>query len=152
MHEAGGKWFWWGAKGNTAAVALYNMMYERFTRYHNINNLIWVWSSPEPEWYPGNLKVDIIGYDSYPGDYNYDCRENIYVQLRKIVQNKKMIQLTENGPIPNFAECFKDGIKWGLFMSWSDLVFSQNSMAHIKEIYNLPFVKRLGSGRESPSI
>jgi len=74
LHEAGGKWFWWGAKTNTATIQLYNMMYDRFTNYHQLNNLIWVWSTPEPDWYPGNLKVDIMGYDSYPGAYNYGCR------------------------------------------------------------------------------
>jgi mannan endo-1,4-beta-mannosidase len=69
-------------------------MYDRLTNYHQINNLIWVWSTPEAEWYPGNLKVDIIGYDSYPGNYNYGCREDIYVQLRKMSNGAKMIQLS----------------------------------------------------------
>ena len=144
LHEAGGKWFWWGAKTNTAAIQLYNMMYDRFTNYHQLNNLIWVWSTPEPDWYPGNLKVDIMGYDSYPGSYNYGCRDDIYAQLVRIVKGAKMIQLTQNGPIPNFDQCMLNGVKWGVFMSWNDLVFSQNSMDHIKAVYNLPFVKKIG--------
>ena len=37
-----------------------------------------------------------------------------------------------------------NGVKWGVFMSWNDLVFSQNSMDHIKAVYNLPFVKKIG--------
>lgn len=90
-----------------------------------------------------------MGYDSYPGVYNYDCREGIYVQLRKIVQDKKMIQLTENGPIPNFGDCFKDQVFWGLFMSWNDLVFSQNTIDHIKQVYSQPYVKRLGQAEKS---
>ena len=96
--------------------------------------------------------MDIIGYDSYPGNYNYDCEENVYVGLRKLVGDKKMVQMTENGPIPNFAECFKDGVKWGLFMSWNDLVFSQNTMDHIKQIYSQDYVKKLGQPKETSLI
>lgn len=143
LHEAGGKWFWWGAKTSAACIGLYNLMYDRYTNYYKINNLIWVWSTPEPDWYPGNTKVDIIGYDNYPGSNNYDCRANIYASLNKIVQGKKMIQMTETGPIPNITDCFKAGVRWGVFMTWDDLVFSQNSASQIKSIYSLPSVKKL---------
>ena len=34
LHEAGGKWFWWGAKSNQDAKKLYQLMYTRFTEYH----------------------------------------------------------------------------------------------------------------------
>ena len=47
-----------------------------------------------------------------------------------------MIGMTENGPIPEWSNCFKKGVKWGLFMGWSDLVFSQNEQKHLYEIYN----------------
>lgn len=76
-------------------------MYDRYTNYHHIDNLVWVWSTPEPDWYPGNQLVDILGFDSYPGSYNYGCREDIYYQLVNLVQKHKMIYMTENGPIPN---------------------------------------------------
>lgn len=143
LHEAGGGWFWWGAKGSCAAVGLYNLMYERLTSYHRINNLIWSWSSPEADWYPGNTRVDILGYDSYPGNYNYSCLDSIYNQLNTISFGKKIIALTENGPIPNMDTCLASGIKWSFFMSWSDLVFSQNSIEHIKSVYALTIVKSL---------
>ena len=67
LHEAGGGWFWWGAKGPEPCKALYNIMYDRMMNHHELHNLIWVWSTPEESWYPGNDKVDIIGHDSYPG-------------------------------------------------------------------------------------
>jgi len=145
LHEAGGKWFWWGSATSTVAIALYNLMYDRYTNYHKINNLIWVWSTPEPTWYPGNLKVDIVGYDSYPGTYNYDCRADIYKQINTFTLGKKMIQMTENGPIPWFPTCFSlsTPVKWGIFMSWSDLVFWQNDQAWIPKVYNLTIVKKL---------
>lgn len=110
-------------------------MFDRLTNYHQLNNLIWTWSSPEPGWYPGNLRVDMLGYDSYPGAYNYDCRLDVYQSLRKIVGDQKMLHLTENGPIPDFTSCWQQGARWGYFLSWSDLVFSQNSDQHLIEIY-----------------
>lgn len=76
-------------------------MYDRITNYHKINNLIWCWSTPEVDWYPGNIRVDIMGFDSYPGNYNYNCQQNVFASLNKIVQGQKMIMMTENGPIPD---------------------------------------------------
>ena len=81
LHEAGGKWFWWGAKGADACKKLYDIMRDRLINHHKLDNLIWVWSTPESDWYPGNEKVDIIGYDNYPGAHNYDCNTNMYNQL-----------------------------------------------------------------------
>lgn len=111
------------------------MIYDRLTNFHQINNLIWIWSSPSASWYPGNGKVDMIGYDSYPGNYNYDCRLSIYQSLWQIVNGKKMVHMTENGPIPDINKCWQEGALWGYFLSWSDLVFSQNSDQHLEEIY-----------------
>ncbi len=136
LHEAGGTWFWWGAKGAAACKSLYDIMYNRLTNYHGLNNLIWVWSSPEPSWYPGNSKVDIIGYDSYPGAYNYTTQKSMFDQLNTIVGGQKLVALTENGPIPDIDQAFADGAPWSFFMSWVDLVTAQNSNAHIIEAYN----------------
>ena len=46
LHEAGGKWFWWGAKTSSACKTLYNMMFKRFVEHEKINNLVWIWSTP----------------------------------------------------------------------------------------------------------
>lgn len=55
LHEAEGRWFWWGAQGPDSAKQLYRIMYDRLTHYHHLNNLIWVWNSESPEWYPGTM-------------------------------------------------------------------------------------------------
>jgi mannan endo-1,4-beta-mannosidase len=135
LHEAGGAWFWWGADGPTPCLALYDLMYNRLTNYHGLHNLIWVWSTPEPAWYPGNSKVDIIGYDSYPGAYNYSTQKSIFDQLYTIVGGQKLIALTENGPIPDIAASFSQDAPWSYFMSWVDLVSTQNTNAHIVTSY-----------------
>jgi mannan endo-1,4-beta-mannosidase len=136
LHEAGGAWFWWGAKGPAAALALYDMVYNRIVNYHNIHNLIWQWSTPEANWYPGNSKVDMLGYDSYPGAYNYGTQKLIFDQLYTIVNGQKILAMTENGPIPDPDLCFSSDAKWAYVMSWSDLVTQQNSSAQLNLVYN----------------
>jgi mannan endo-1,4-beta-mannosidase len=140
LHEAGGGWFWWGAKGSAAALALYDILYNRLVNYHNIHNLIWQWSTPEPDWYPGNSKVDMLGYDSYPGAFNYGTQKLIFDQLFTIVNGQKMLAMTENGPIPDPDACFTSDAKWAYFMSWSNLVTQQNSPAQLSLVYNHPKV------------
>ena len=136
LHEAGGAWFWWGARGANACKAMYDIMYNRLTVYHGINNLIWAWSTPEPTWYPGNAKVDIIGYDSYPGAYNYTTQKGVFDQLNTIVGGQKLVAMTENGPIPTITQAFADDAPWSYFMSWVDLVALQNTNAHIITSFN----------------
>lgn len=136
LHEAGGAWFWWGAKGPSACRKLYGIVYDRLTNYHGLNNLIWVWSTPETDWYPGNDSVDIVGYDSYPGAYNYDPQKAAFDRLYNLVNGEKLIAMSENGPIPDPDECLEYDAPWSYFMSWSDLVTQQNTNQHISEVYN----------------
>ena len=136
LHEAGGGWFWWGAKGSAPAKALYDIMYDRLHNYYGLHNLIWVWSTPEADWYPGNDKVDIIGYDSYPGDYNYTPQKNMFDHLYNVTTGKKLIAMSENGPIPNVGDMFSSEATWSYFMTWNDLATKQNTNQHLTEVYN----------------
>ncbi|HEY3372164.1 MAG TPA: glycosyl hydrolase [Prolixibacteraceae bacterium] len=140
LHEAGGAWFWWGAKGPKACKDLFYILYDRLTNYHHLNNLIWVWSTPETDWYPGNSFIDILGHDSYPGLYNYDMQKNSFDRIYNLSQGKKLIAMTENGPIPNPDDCLALDAPWAYFMSWGDLVAAQNSKEHIKEVLTNPKV------------
>ena len=135
LHEAGGGWFWWGAKGSAAAKALYDTMYTRFTTVHGLHNLIWVWSTPEGDWYPGNSKVDIIGYDSYPDPPSYITQKTMFDQLFAMVQGQKLVTMSENGPIPDPDACIADDARWSYFSSWGDLVASQNDTPHIVSVF-----------------
>lgn len=70
LHEAEGKWFWWGAQGPEPCKQLWHIMYERLTVKHGLNNLVWVWNSVAPDWYPGNDAVDMVSADTYAeGDH-----------------------------------------------------------------------------------
>lgn len=136
LHEAGGGWFWWGAKGPEPALKLYDIMYDRLTRQHRLHNLIWVWSTPEPDWYPGNGKVDIAGYDSYPGPYDHRPQKEMFERVYSLVNGEKLVALSENGPIPYFEA----GAKWSYFLSWGELVREQNTAPHIRNTFEQPEV------------
>lgn len=136
LHEASGGWFWWGAKGPSACLSLFNIVFDRITNLYGLNNLLWVWSSPEPAWYPGNTKIDIVGHDSYPGNYIYDVKKNDFDLLYTLGNGHKIIAMAENGPIPNPDDCLSLDAPWSYFMSWSNLVSSQNTTQHIIDVFS----------------
>lgn len=91
LHEAEGGWFWWGAKGPEPAKKLWNIVYERLTVHHKLNNLIWVWNSVAKDWYPGNAKVDINSADTYSqGDHGVSSPSLIIIFPRR-----RMFELTQ---------------------------------------------------------
>lgn len=152
LHEAGGGWFWWGAKGPVACKQLYQILYNRLTNDHGLNNLIWVWSTPETDWYPGNDSVDIVGNDSYPGAYNYDVQKSAFDRLYQLSTGNKLIAMSENGPIPNPDDCMTYDAPWSYFMSWSDLVTAQNSNQHIIDVFNNSLVMTMENTTDVNSV
>jgi len=144
-HEMNGVWFWWGNKKGPDGVAkLYKIMYDRYTNYHHLNNLIWVWGAnslrdiPKDEayhykdFYPGANYVDILGTDVY----HFDYEQNDYEELLALAAGKP-IALTENGEMPN-ADVLKAQPKWLWFMTWTSWLWTDNPKGRAKEIYDLP--------------
>ncbi len=140
LHEAGGGWFWWGAKGPEACKKLYSLLFDRLKNHHQLHNLIWIWSTPESDWYPGNDSVDIAGYDSYPGVYNYGTQKSAFDNLYNLTGGEKLIAMTENGPIPDPENCLTTDAPWLYFMSWSNLVTQHNTAQHLRDVFNHPDV------------
>ncbi|SDY13354.1 mannan endo-1,4-beta-mannosidase [Evansella caseinilytica] len=143
LHEAEGGWFWWGSKGPEPAKELYRIMYDRLTNHHQINNLIWVWNSIDPAWYPGNDVVDIVSADHYsaPGDYNPVIAK--YEELVSLVEDTKIVALTENGAIPDPDLLIAYGAHWSWFCTWTgEFLFddTHNSKEHLVYVYNHPYV------------
>ena len=124
LHEAAGGWFWWGNSGSEAFIALWKLMYERFTSYHGLNNLIWVWNGQSKSYYPGDDYVDIIGVDYYASARDYSSYSSKYYEAVNYCDNPgsapKMVALTENGTIPSPDNCYADGAMWAWFMTWND--------------------------------
>lgn len=142
LHEASGTWFWWSAKGAGNYKALWNIMYERLVNYHGLHNLIWTWTGDDAAWYPGNDKVDILGIDAYPGNFNYTINKVSYDKIYNISGGTKLLALTENGPIPDIDQALNNGAPWAFFMSWYD-VKEGNDNAHLVSVFGHPDVVTL---------
>lgn len=143
LHEAEGGWFWWGAKGPEPAKALWRLLFDRLTHHHGLNNLIWVWNSVSPQWYPGDDVVDIVSFDSYPPPGDYGPVIQPYESLQALVQGKKLIALTENGAIPDPDLLPVYGAYWSWFCTWTgDFLTggSHNSLEHLKKVYHSEYV------------
>ena len=95
-------------------------MFDRMTNYHGLNNLIWVWTSQgnDPDWYPGDNYVDIVGTDIYPETNVHDSQIVQFNKVKSIVNSKKMIALSECGGIPDPNKMFEKGDTWLWFMPW----------------------------------
>ncbi|SDM61997.1 glycosyl hydrolase [Paenibacillus jilunlii] len=146
LHEAEGGWFWWGAKGPEPAKRLWRLMVDRLTNYHRLNNLVWVWNSENPEWYPGDDVVDIASADIYnpAGDYNPSIAK--YEKLVSLVNGKKVIGLAENGPIPDPEMLQAYGADWSFFTTWTGNFIKDgttNSAEHLQRIYKHDYVLTL---------
>ena len=118
-HEMNGRWFWWGDKG-TAFRQLWVNMYERYTNFHHLNNLIWVFGpnigcSDPAIFFPGSQYVDIGGLDIYNSTRKMDIAQHDHI---KSVMNGKLIAMTESGLLPPADEMIgKTEYVW--FMPWT---------------------------------
>lgn len=139
LHEAEGGWFWWGAKGPEPAKQLYRIVYDRLANKHELNNLIWIWNSVQPEWYPGDDVVDIVSVDSYPAPGDHSPAINYFDNLVALVSNKKLVAMTENGSIPDPDLMKAYGANWSWFVTWEGDYLNDgkhNSQEILKKIYN----------------
>lgn len=123
-YEDGKAWFWWGNSGAEAYIALWKLMFERFTEYHNLHNILWVWNGQSKDFYPGDAYVDFIGQDIYPDPYDYSSQYQQFITNVNYCDNPstapKMVALTENGTIPSPSECYEEHAMWAWFMTWND--------------------------------
>jgi mannan endo-1,4-beta-mannosidase len=142
-HEMNGEWFWWGhKKGPQGFKRLWVMLYDRFTKHHKLNNLIWVWDANAPrsvpgergipyeDCFPGAEYVDVLASDIYRNDY----KPSHYEQLLALGQGKP-VALGEVGELPSL-EILQQQPQWTWFMSWGWILFLANEPDHIKAIYH----------------
>jgi mannan endo-1,4-beta-mannosidase len=122
LHEAQGGWFWWGAQGPDAFRALWRLTYDRLTNHHDLNNLIWVFTSSAAEqghlaWYPGDQYVDIVGIDIYTDPASSMSGE--WLDLLDHYDGRKLITLSETGTLPDAELIEQRGTRWSWFTPWS---------------------------------
>lgn len=149
LHEANGRWFWWGAGGPEPFKKLWRMMFDDFTAQHHLTNLIWVFS-PGAEtdlaaWYPGDAYVDIVAPDHYPMDGNHNPAKDIFDELYRMTRGQKLLAFGENGPVPDPALLVRDHAGWLFFTTWSgDILFKKTTSEQLHTYYNNPYVLTLG--------
>lgn len=136
FHESEGTWFWWGHKGPKVAKQLYRIMYERYTHYHKLNHLIWVWNSPLAEGYVGDDVTDVISIDLYPPKHQHSDLQPEYEELVQITPNKKLVALGEIGVIPSLAQLSATKIPWLWYMTWSNEYGASEEWNTKEELYN----------------
>ncbi|RYP22092.1 hypothetical protein DL765_001851 [Monosporascus sp. GIB2] len=144
LHEAEGGWFWWGAQGPEPAKKLWDLLYDRLTNHHGINNLIWTWNSLAANWYPGNSTVDILSADVYSQGHGPMSSE--YNQLYELGGGKKLIAATEVGaaPLPELLQAYR--ADWVYFAVWGSQFIDNpewNPVDVLKKIYNHEYVLTL---------
>jgi len=152
LHEASGGWFWWGSRGTETYLKLWKLMYDRLTNYHGLDNLIWVWNGEDPDWYPGDDTVDIVGMDHYGEKHDYSPGIEEY-QTVLSWQHDKMIALTETGVVPDPDLLEETSAKWLWYSTWSDnLVLNEDRTSYsgeyterrmLKKAYNHAYVVTL---------
>ncbi len=147
LHEAEGAWFWWGAKGPEPCKWLWKLVFDRLVNYHQLNNLIWVWTSTASaaatDWYPGDDYVDIIGADIYLPAGTYSSNFIMFDNLASIFGGKKIITLSENGPMPDAERLFIERSAWSWFCTWSGSFITDglsNSATQINTVFNHEYV------------
>jgi beta-mannanase len=147
LHEASGGWFWWGAAGPEPCKALWRIMFERLVNYHGLKNLIWVWttdaSAGNLDWYPGDEYVDILGADIYASDGDFSSQLLTYNAIKDRFQGRKMITLSENGPVPDPDYLVADKAHWSWFMPWyGDFIRDGliNPLSHWQKVMNHDYV------------
>ncbi len=145
LHEAEGRWFWWGAHGPETTKALYRLMFDRFTKFHHLDSLIWVWTTTDnndaPDWYPGDDYVDIIATDLYAPEGTHGDFSAVFDRLRELYHGHKPIALGECGALPVLT----DRAPWLWFLVWDDNLVRPAVNAHvvIADTYRATRVLRL---------
>ena len=115
LHEASNGDFWWG-NDKEAYKWLWKLMYERQTKYHKLNNLIWVWSAQNADWYVGDEYCDVLSCDVYD-DGNKDAQVNIMLFLQSISKNKP-IAMSECGSFPDIQSIADEKAMWAFIGQW----------------------------------
>lgn len=145
FHEGDGNWFWWGAKGFEVVKTLYRMMYERYTRVHHLDNLIWVWNAPKPEAYPGDDVVDVLTRDMYPPAHEHRDLIKEYEELKQVTE-KKPLAIGEIGTLPSITLLAKNKTPLVWYMTWSKDFGSSDkftSKEKLKEFYDCDYAVTL---------
>lgn len=140
FHEFDGDWFWWSRGGSECFKRLWRLMYDRYTNYHGLDNLIWVLGYSHKmenvkDWYVGDEYCDIIGADTY----DIGIVHKLYRKMKGVTDAPKPLCLHECGENPTEKDLKIS--PWNYFMTWhTEYLTDTNTPEEIKELYNSELV------------
>ncbi len=120
LHEASGGWFWWGREGAEPFRKLFHLVYDEMVTVKGVHNVIWVWNAgpDDKDWDPGDDYYDVVSADIYNADFDYSSSSPTFYLLQKLTKGKKIIALSENGPIPDIQKEVDEEAVWSWWMPW----------------------------------
>lgn len=120
LHEANGTWFWWGNNGAANFRKLFRLVYDQMVTVKGVHNVIWVWNADPNamDWNPGDEYYDIVSADIYNESFDYSSNYIAFDKLKEQTAGKKIIALSENGPIPDIQQEIDDEAVWSWWMPW----------------------------------
>ncbi len=119
LHEASGGWYWWGASGDVMYTQLWQLVYQRMTNYHHLNNLIWIWNGQSTSFLVPENTYDIASVDVYLSEkMTYGSRYEQYLSLCRITDGKKLLALSECSALPSMEMMLLDNTLWSFFGLW----------------------------------
>ncbi|KAJ6149515.1 Endoglucanase H/Glycosyl hydrolase family 26 [Penicillium samsonianum] len=139
LHEPEGAWFWWGAQGPAPFKKLWNIVYDRITRVHNIHNIVWVCNTADSKWYPGNDKCDIATIDYYGTTGDHGVLAEKFHELQTVTKGERVLALAEVGSIPDAELQAKENVPWAYWMTWNDEFIKDgkhNSQQFVKDTFS----------------
>lgn len=148
-HEMNGSWFWWSGRPEQFK-ALWNMLFERLTQFHQVHNLLWAWNPDKPlpgveDFFPGHETVDLLGSDIYPTRGAPDPYPQEWYDRMREVADGKPLALSEMSAFPSDAKLHSQ--PWAWCMCWDNLAFHSNSESQLRAFYDNP---RVLSERKRP--
>jgi beta-mannanase len=146
FHELDGTWFWWGKCTPEQFVAMWRIMYERYTDYWKLNNLIWVLGfsdqgTDSEERYVGDEYCDIVSADYYPTAHQHTSMKTQLDSLKEVTPNKPYA-IGEIGTVPDIAAVEAEETDWLWFMMWSkDFVLADtyNTAEEFRKQFNAKY-------------
>ena len=125
FHEMNGNWFWWSHQPRYKE--LWIQMWDRFTNYHGLDNLLWVFSvnhwnadatgnNLPDNYYPGDEYVDLLGVDVYK-EYGANYDDYIHDKLTQLGGGKPLA-ITENGEMPMVSSLKNAQPNYVYWLTW----------------------------------
>ncbi len=110
--------YWWGTD-EEAYQWLWKLVYTRMTEYHDLSNLIWVWSAQNADWYVGDEYCDVLSVDVYTEGETMSAQINTLLFLNNICKTKPLA-MSECSSLPAMESILQSNALWSYTALYSE--------------------------------